>query len=83
MKSKYIETDRDKERRKQDKRFTILTVISILSGKFLLKKSFFVGFINGIALVVSWYFNKSVLWALFHFMFGFWYLVYQSVINYI
>jgi hypothetical protein len=34
-------------------------------------------FINILALIVSWYFNKSILWAIFHFIFGAWYLIYR------
>ena len=33
--------------------------------------------INTIAVLVSWFFNKSILWAIFHFMFGTWYLIYR------
>ena len=33
--------------------------------------------INVFALMTSWFFNKSILWAIFHFLFGFWYLVYR------
>lgn len=83
MKIKYVGSDRDKEKEKQNKRFTIVTVIDILSGKFLLRKSILVGIVNSTALIVSWTLNKSIWWALFHFVFGFWYLIYQNVINYI
>lgn len=29
-----------------------------------------------IAVCVSWYFNKSILWAIVHYIFGIWYLLY-------
>jgi hypothetical protein len=29
-----------------------------------------------IALFISWYFNKSIIWGLIHFMFGWLYIVY-------
>ncbi len=35
-----------------------------------------IGLGNVIAAVVSWYFNKSILWALVHGFFGWFYLIY-------
>ena len=32
--------------------------------------------INLLAVVISWFFNKSVLWAIFHFFTGWMYLLY-------
>ena len=37
--------------------------------------------INIFAVMVSWYFNKSILWAIFHFIFGLIYLVYSLLIG--
>ena len=37
--------------------------------------------INILAVMVSWYFNKSILWAIFHFAFGVWYLIYRLLIG--
>tara|TARA_R110000803_G_scaffold38955_1_gene84043 strand:- start:609 stop:800 length:192 start_codon:yes stop_codon:yes gene_type:complete len=37
--------------------------------------------INVLALMVSWYFNKSILWAIFHFFFGGFYLIYRLIIG--
>jgi len=37
--------------------------------------------IDIIAVMVSWYFNKSVLWAIFHFVFGWIYLLYSLLIG--
>ena len=37
--------------------------------------------INVFALMTSWFFNKSILWAIFHFVFGFWYVVYRLMIG--
>lgn len=35
--------------------------------------------INIFAVMVSWFFNKSVGWAIFHYIFGFWYLIYSML----
>lgn len=32
-----------------------------------------------IAVLVSWFFNKSIGWAIFHFIFGFLYLIYKLI----
>ena len=37
--------------------------------------------VNIFALMVSWYFNKSILWGIFHFIFGFFYLIYRLIIG--
>jgi hypothetical protein len=37
--------------------------------------------INLSAMMVSFYFNKSVLWAIFHFFFGAFYLIYSLIIG--
>jgi hypothetical protein len=37
--------------------------------------------INIFAIMVSWYFNKSVLWAIFHWIFGLLYLIYCLLIG--
>ena len=37
--------------------------------------------INVFALMTSWFFNKSILWAIFHFVFGFWYVAYRLMIG--
>lgn len=37
--------------------------------------------INVLAVMVSWFFNKSILWAIFHFLFGAWYLIYRLIIG--
>ena len=37
--------------------------------------------INVFALMTSWFFNKSILWAIFHFLFGIWYLIYRLMIG--
>ena len=37
--------------------------------------------INILAVMVSWFFNKSILWAIFHFLFGTWYLIYRLLIG--
>ena len=34
-----------------------------------------------LAVMISWYFNKSVLWAIFHFIFGPLYLIYSLIIG--
>ena len=31
------------------------------------------------AVLVSWYFNKSIFWGIIHFLFGFWYLLYMLI----
>ena len=36
---------------------------------------------NIFAVMVSWYFNKSVLWAIFHYIFGWFYLLYSLLIG--
>ena len=66
---------------REDEGFTVISLINILSGKFLLGRSIFVGMFNIAALILSWILNKSILWAIFHFFFGFWYFVYQGIIN--
>ena len=37
--------------------------------------------LNTLSVMVSWFFNKSILWALFHFLFGIWYLIYRLLIG--
>ena len=37
--------------------------------------------INIFAVMVSWYFNHSVLWAIFHFFIGWIYLLYSLLIG--
>lgn len=37
--------------------------------------------VNILSVMVSWYFNKSVLWAIFHFIFGWIYLLYSLLIG--
>jgi|TARA_R110000851_G_scaffold47424_2_gene115178 hypothetical protein len=37
--------------------------------------------INILSVMVSWYFNKSVLWAIFHYVFGLMYLIYSMLIG--
>ena len=37
--------------------------------------------INLFSVMVSWYFNKSVLWAIFHWVFGLFYLIYSLLIG--
>lgn len=37
--------------------------------------------INVFAAMVSWYFNKSILWVIFHFIFGTIYLLYSLLIG--
>jgi len=34
-----------------------------------------------LAVMVSWYFNKSILWAIFHYMFGWIYMIYCLLIG--
>jgi len=34
-----------------------------------------------LAVMVSWYFNKSILWAIFHYIFGWIYLLYSLLIG--
>lgn len=34
-----------------------------------------------VSIMVSWYFNKSILWAIFHYMFGWLYLLYCLLIG--
>jgi hypothetical protein len=34
-----------------------------------------------LAVMVSWYFNKSILWAIFHYMFGWIYMIYSLLIG--
>lgn len=50
-------------------------VVNILSGKFILGR--FAVILNVLSMMVSWHFNKSVGWAIFHYIFGFWNLVYN------
>lgn len=33
--------------------------------------------IRVLAVLVSWHLNKSVLWAIVHYIFGVWYLIYE------
>ena len=37
--------------------------------------------ISVLAVMVSWYFNKSILWAIFHFFFGVIYMIYRLLIG--
>ena len=37
--------------------------------------------INLLAIMTSWYFNHSILWAIFHYMFGGIYLIYSLLIG--
>ena len=37
--------------------------------------------INILAVMVSWFYNKSILWAIFHFFFGAMYLIYRLIIG--
>lgn len=37
--------------------------------------------VNIIALFVSYYYNKSILWAIFHYVFGWPYLIYLALIG--
>ena len=32
--------------------------------------------IGVLSLLISWYFNKSILWGIFHYVFGIYYLIY-------
>lgn len=34
---------------------------------------------NVLAVLVSWYFNKSILWAIVAYLFGWWYLLYKII----
>ncbi len=34
-----------------------------------------------LSVMVSWYFNKSILWAIFHYIFGIPYLIYSMLIG--
>lgn len=34
-----------------------------------------------LAVMVSWFYNKSILWAIFHFFFGVIYLIYRLLIG--
>jgi hypothetical protein len=44
-------------------------------------KNPFIFVINIVSVMVSWYFNKSVLWAIFHYVFGLIYLMYSLLIG--
>lgn len=44
-------------------------------------RSPFTIFINIFALMVSWFYNHSILWGIFHFIFGFIYLIYCLIIG--
>jgi hypothetical protein len=63
--------DRDVESRLNK---TVIRVINPFSGwlKFA---------INISAVLVSWYFNKSILWAIFHYLFGSIYLIYSLLVG--
>jgi hypothetical protein len=37
--------------------------------------------ISVLAVMVSWHFNKSILWAIFHFLFGIIYMIYRLLIG--
>ena len=37
--------------------------------------------LNILAVLVSWFFNKSIFWAILHFIFGVWYLIYRLLIG--
>lgn len=50
-------------------------IIKILSGRFLFGK--FIIIINILSLMVSWHFNQSVGWAIFHYIFGVWNMLYN------
>jgi len=39
-------------------------------------KSFFHMITGIVSMMISWYFNQSVLWAIFHYIFGIPYLIY-------
>jgi hypothetical protein len=37
--------------------------------------------VSVLAVMVSWYFNKSIGWAIFHYMFGWIYMIYSLLIG--
>lgn len=53
--------------------------ISFMSGKLLFGRT--IPVINIFSVLVSWYVNKSFLWAIFHYLFGFWYLIYSILMR--
>jgi len=61
-------------RKQKQKQGCVNLIVSLMSGSFLIKK--LVPLFGLLGIFLSWYFNKSVLWAIFHFFFGFWYTVY-------
>jgi len=50
-----------------------LTVKHIIAPPMFGPANFFIGVL---AVMVSWFFNKSVWWAIFHWLFGWIYLIY-------
>ena len=53
---------------------TIIQIISPFNGWIRLM-------INLSAMMVSYYFNKSILWAIVHFLFGAIYLIYSLIVG--
>jgi hypothetical protein len=53
--------------------------VRILSGRAFLGNWVFL--VNIFSLLISWHFNHSILWAIFHYIFGIYYLIY-TLLNY-
>lgn len=53
--------------------------VSALSGKLIFGRT--IPIINIFSLLVSWYVNKSIFWGIFHYIFGFWYLIYSLLMQ--
>lgn len=51
-----------------------LWIVQLLSGRLIFGNFIFI--FNVVALLISWHFNHHIGWALFHYVFGFWYLIY-------
>lgn len=61
--------------KEQLKKINSSIVVNVLSGKFIFGR--FIVLLNVLSVMVSWHFNKSVGWAIFHYIFGFWNLLYN------
>lgn len=53
--------------------------VNLLSGRLFFGK--LVILVNVFSILISWYFNKSVAWLIFHYFFGFWYLIYSVLMQ--
>lgn len=51
-------------------------LLDLISGRFIFKDFIFIP--NFAAFIISLAYNKSLLWAIFHYFIGFWYLLIKA-----